>query len=203
MSVFKKIIKFIILILPLLFLTALVLDSYSIISFFQGNKEYISDMKRQVKKGPQESSTFSGGLSLNSPDDSPIPRNNNIYKLGPTEYEKADSLYPNPLELTDEVLERGKNRYEIFCIHCHGPEGRGDGPVITNVELTETEEGFPAPPSYLRAETRAFSDSRIFHIISSGQNAMFAAGHKIDEADRWAIVHYVRHLQNKYKDNEE
>ena len=85
------------------------------------------------------------------------------------------------------MLERGADRYRTFCQHCHGPTGRGDGPVAMR--------GFPAPPPFNSERALQLPDGRIFHIITYGQKNMPAHGGQIPPEDRWRIVAHVRSLQ--------
>jgi len=86
------------------------------------------------------------------------------------------------------VLQRGQQRYNIYCMACHGPLGYGDGMVV--------QRGFPAPPSY-------HSDKLLHHepighfydVISNGYGAMFSYSERVLPEDRWAIVAYVKTLQ--------
>jgi mono/diheme cytochrome c family protein len=86
------------------------------------------------------------------------------------------------------LLKRGQQRYNIYCIVCHGPLGYGDGMVV--------QRGFPAPPSY-------HSDKLLHHepighyydVISNGYGAMYSYSERIEPKDRWAVVAYVKTLQ--------
>jgi mono/diheme cytochrome c family protein len=92
-----------------------------------------------------------------------------------------------PLPLTMELLQRGRERFDIFCSVCHGRTGYGDGMVV--------QRGFPAPPSYHTQRLRAVSDGHLFDVISRGYGAMYAYAARVPVADRWAIVAYIRALQ--------
>lgn len=101
---------------------------------------------------------------------------------------KAEETLVNPLSPTMAVLERGKAKWEAFCIVCHGEMGEGDGSIVG-------PGLFAAPPTLHTDATRAFKDGRIFHVITNGQNVMPSYADKLTEPDRWAVVHYVRALQ--------
>ena len=99
---------------------------------------------------------------------------------------------PNPHkdDSSPEFILKGKERYEIYCSVCHGTGGKGDGSVAAVMAIK--------PPSLLSDKVRALPDGRIFHIITEGQGVMGPyAGQIIFERDRWAVVNYVRTLQNK------
>ncbi|MEW5422535.1 cytochrome c [Amorphus sp. 3PC139-8] len=93
----------------------------------------------------------------------------------------------HPPEVTQALLSRGQERYEIFCAPCHGLAGDADGMIV--------QRGFPAPPSYHTARLRSVSDRHIFNVISDGYGVMFPYGNRIAVRDRWSIVAYVRALQ--------
>lgn len=92
-----------------------------------------------------------------------------------------------PLGLDRSSLDRGRERYEIYCVPCHGTYGQGDGLVI--------ERGFPKPPAFGQQRLREASDGYLFDVISNGYGVMFSYGSRIDPVDRWAIVAYLRVLQ--------
>jgi mono/diheme cytochrome c family protein len=110
---------------------------------------------------------------------------------------RAEATLTNPLKRTREVLLRGQELYNTFCIVCHGERGLGDG-KITGPPPTR----FPAPPSLHTKQARAFKDGRIFHNITVGQNKMPGYADEIDVVDRWAIVHFVRALQRTMQEGE-
>jgi mono/diheme cytochrome c family protein len=86
-----------------------------------------------------------------------------------------------------QLLSRGRQRYEIYCSPCHGLSGSGDGMIV--------RRGFPAPPSYHTARLRGATAQHIFDVISNGYGVMYAYGSRVEPQDRWAIVAYVRALQ--------
>ena len=96
----------------------------------------------------------------------------------------ADRLPDRP---SAALLTRGRERYGIYCLPCHGPGGDGDGPVV--------ERGFPAPPSYHLDRLRAAPDRHFFDVVSNGYGVMLPYADRVAPADRWAIAAYVRALQ--------
>jgi len=115
-----------------------------------------------------------------------IPRG---FKPYPAEYlinEEASVRNQNPLPRTRQVLLRGQDRFNTYCIVCHGPAGEGDGSVVPQ---------FPRPPSLQSAKVRGWADGRIFHVVTMGQNLMPSYAAQVDVKDRWAIIHYIRALQ--------
>ena len=85
------------------------------------------------------------------------------------------------------LLLRGQERYAIYCMPCHSPVGDGDGPVV--------RRGFPAPPSFHDDRLRTASDRHIYDVITQGFGVMYPFADRIEPADRWAIVAFVRALQ--------
>jgi len=93
-----------------------------------------------------------------------------------------------PVKISQELLERGQKRYNIYCSPCHGLTGSGQGIVV--------KKGFLPPPSFHIDRLRDIEDGHIFDVISNGIRNMPSYRYQIQEvADRWAIVSYVRALQ--------
>ena len=85
------------------------------------------------------------------------------------------------------LLQRGQQRYDIYCTPCHSPVGDGDGLVA--------RRGFPHPPSFHQARLREVPDRHLFEVVSQGYGVMPAFADRTTLRDRWAIVAYVRALQ--------
>jgi len=92
-----------------------------------------------------------------------------------------------PLPITRELLERGQDRYGIFCSPCHGLQGDGQGMV--------TLRGMTHPPSYHQDRLRNEPNGYIYDVIANGFGAMNGYAAQLTPKDRWAIVAYVRVLQ--------
>jgi mono/diheme cytochrome c family protein len=101
--------------------------------------------------------------------------------------EVGEQRYANPLPITMALLQRGQQRFNIFCAPCHGRSGTGDGMIV--------RRGFPAPPSYHSDALRNAPDSHFYQVISDGYGVMYPYADRIAPADRWAIVAYIRALQ--------
>lgn len=102
------------------------------------------------------------------------------------------TTFPNdieefPLPVTKEMLDRGQQRYNVFCIVCHGPTGNGDGMIV--------RRGFPKPPTYNDDRLRNAPVGHFYDVITNGQGRMSSYASQIPVADRWAIVMYIRALQ--------
>jgi mono/diheme cytochrome c family protein len=92
---------------------------------------------------------------------------------------------PVPLNLA--LLERGENRFNIYCAPCHARTGNGDGIVV--------RRGYKQPPSYQDARLRAEPIGYFYDVISHGFGQMPDYAAQIQPKDRWAIAAYVRALQ--------
>lgn len=155
------------------------------------------DMQLQRSKQPlSRSEYFADSAALRTPPEKSIPIGKTAYQFSQVEFDSAIAQFTDPVPDCPSAFARGKLRFETFCVHCHGALGDATGPVITQVQPAEGEEGFPTPPSYHRPETVAMPKSRIFHIISSGQNAMLPVADRLTETDRWCIAKYVKCLQS-------
>lgn len=93
----------------------------------------------------------------------------------------------NPLPVTPVLLERGRERFNIYCAPCHSRLGDGDGMVA--------RRGFPAPPSFHTARLREAPDSHFFAVITRGYGVMYPYADRITVEDRWAVTAYIRALQ--------
>jgi mono/diheme cytochrome c family protein len=99
-----------------------------------------------------------------------------------------------PIPVTGALMRRGQERFNITCSPCHGLAGAGDG--IVSHRADALEEGTWTPPSSLHDPVvRARPDGHLFNTITNGIRNMPAYGPQIREADRWAIVAYIRALQ--------
>lgn len=92
-----------------------------------------------------------------------------------------------PFEVTEEVLLRGRERFDIFCSVCHDRAGYGEGMAV--------KRGMKRPPSLHIERLRESPPGYFFDVITNGFGAMYDLSDRIDYADRWAIVAYVRALQ--------
>jgi mono/diheme cytochrome c family protein len=92
-----------------------------------------------------------------------------------------------PLPITRDVLDRGRQRFEITCVPCHGYSGAGDGMVV--------QRGFTPPPSFHTDRLRQAPVGHFFQVITNGLGAMPDYAPQVTVTDRWAIVAYIRVLQ--------
>jgi mono/diheme cytochrome c family protein len=101
--------------------------------------------------------------------------------------ESQDAAAPRPA-VTAALIQRGQERYGIYCEMCHSPTGDGQGAVPSR--------GFPAPISFVDPRQRALEADHIYDVITKGYGVMYGLGDRIAPADRWAITLYVRALQD-------
>ena len=106
--------------------------------------------------------------------------------------------FPSSVKVTEALLHRGQERFNIYCSACHGAGGYGDGPVNKRAtELSEsTEDTHWTPPANLHApNVVAEEEGPLFNTITNGIRNMPGYGNQVAIGDRWAIIAYVRALQ--------
>jgi mono/diheme cytochrome c family protein len=106
----------------------------------------------------------------------------------------------NPLDSTADVVGAGKALYEMYCDHCHGPKGEGNGKVAEGVPVDpanpDVKKGnYNGVPNYKSDALRSMTEGHIFHVITYGKNLMWPHGSQISPEDRWKIAKYVKVLQ--------
>jgi mono/diheme cytochrome c family protein len=92
-----------------------------------------------------------------------------------------------PMAITPAVMQRGQERFNVFCSPCHGRTGSGNGMVV--------QRGFRAPPSYHEDRLRNAPVGYFFDVMTNGFGAMQDYASQVPVADRWAIAAYIRALQ--------
>ena len=107
-------------------------------------------------------------------------------QLPPGIVEYADAPVRAP-PVTLALLERGQQRYRIYCAPCHSELGDGHGMVV--------QRGFPLPPSYHTERLRQASVQHLYAVITDGYGAMYSFAASVQPQDRWAIAAYIRALQ--------
>jgi mono/diheme cytochrome c family protein len=151
--------------------------------------EYFPDMARTARYNAFESNpNFADGSTLRTPPPGTIPRG--LLPLSSEAATPPGTTPENPFKADDNAAgDRGAVVFNTYCVPCHGATAAGDGLVV--------QHGFPAPPTLLRARTRAMSDAQIFGIISNGSGAMPSYAAQISRDDRWKAVLHVRKLQHQ------
>jgi hypothetical protein len=148
-------------------------------------------MDNQPKYRPQAAGDFFlNGSGMRSPVEGTVARGQldvtSAYVTG-IDPNTGDTLLKSPVVYTTVGMERGRERYNIFCAICHGQVGDGTGTII--------KKGFVVPPSFHTDQIRNYSDGRIFDVISKGIRNMPKYADQIPVDDRWLITNYVRALQ--------
>lgn len=92
-----------------------------------------------------------------------------------------------PYQLSAEMIDRGEQRFNIFCAPCHARTGNGDGMVV--------RRGFKKPPTFHQERLRTQPVGYFFDVITNGFGTMPAYADQVPVRDRWAIVAYIRALQ--------
>lgn len=113
-----------------------------------------------------------------------------LYPNTPEGYKTAGEDLVNPVELTEEVLAEGKEMFEIFCDHCHGEKGEGNGKIVQNKNL-------PPVPSYLSPALKDLPAGKMFHTTQYGKGLMGSHASQLSAEERWKIIHYVYELQGR------
>lgn len=98
---------------------------------------------------------------------------------------KESNAFPLPID--QALLQRGEERYNIFCSPCHGLQGDGNGMVAMR--------GMKHPPTYHQDRLRQVTNGYLYDIVTNGFGAMLSYSAQIPPRDRWAIVAYMRALQ--------
>ncbi len=148
--------------------------------------EYMPDMARGPGfKAFEPNPATRDGITLQRPVAGTIARGHLPfrYEKGEAEAERAGRELTNPYRATPAVLEKGKGLYRIYCMVCHGEQGKGDGPIAGKI---------PPPPSYRSDRLLAFPPGRIFHVISRGANKMPSYAAQLAPDERWLVVTYVQ-----------
>jgi mono/diheme cytochrome c family protein len=148
-----------------------------------------ADMYEQPKYNPMEpSSFFDDGTSARPRVAGTVARGelriDDHFYQGKVNGLDADTF---PIHVTQAVIERGQERYRIYCVPCHGELGDGNGMIV--------QRGFPKPPSYHEEPLRSQPVGHYFDVISRGHGVMYSYAARVAPDDRWAIVAYIRALQ--------
>ena len=98
-----------------------------------------------------------------------------------------NSPAPSAPPLTMALLERGQDRFRIFCTPCHSELGDGNGMIV--------QRGFPHPPSYHEQRLVDAPTQHFYDVMTNGYGAMYSFAGRVPPEDRWAIAAYIRALQ--------
>jgi len=147
------------------------------------------DMHLQPKYNPEVPSTFfSDGRSSREPVIGTVAqgelRIDELLYAGKIDGKIADVF---PFAITAADLNRGRERFNIYCTPCHGYTGDGDGMIV--------QRGFPAPPSYHIDRLRQAPAGHFFDVMTHGFGLMYSYAASVSPEDRWRITAYIRALQ--------
>ena len=158
--------------------------SAACVIFASGCQYLRQDMANQPKnKALSPSDFFPDGRSERPLIENTVARGS----LANDELHVAKESNEFPLPVNQELLERGEDRYKIFCTPCHGLQGDGNGFVAMR--------GMKHPPSYHQDRLRNSPNGYYYDVITNGFGQMLGYSAQIPPRDRWAIVAYVRALQ--------
>lgn len=156
----------------------------------------IPDMDQQFKyKAQSENPIFADHRAMRTPVPGTVARGelkeDDRFYRGTSNGEWVTTF---PIPVTSELMERGRQRFDIFCSPCHGLDGSGRGAVAQRAD--ELHEPKWVPPADLHSElVRGRPLGELFNTITHGIRNMPPYGSQIPEKDRWAILAYVRALQ--------
>jgi mono/diheme cytochrome c family protein len=188
------------------YVTALLVVLTISIAGFRGRRstqppiEVFPDMNRQAKYKPQAGSRFFADGRADRPlPAGAVPRGRTIAQ-DPDFLREDDFLYrgrtaagefargfPQQLALDEKFMQRGKERFTIYCAPCHGALGDGQG-------ITKSY-GMATTASYHDDRIRKMPEGEIFNTITNGKNTMSPYADKLGPEDRWAVIAYVRALE--------
>jgi mono/diheme cytochrome c family protein len=154
-----------------------------------------SEMYNQPRYEPLERSEFfedsasarplvAGTVPQIDPRGMPQVRDASVFLTGKEGGRLAES---SPFPVDRRVLERGQERYHIFCTPCHGELGDGQGIIV--------KRGFTPPPDFSSDRLRAEPLGHFFDVITHGHGVMYSYASRVPPQDRWSIAAYIRALQ--------
>jgi mono/diheme cytochrome c family protein len=133
------------------------------------DQESVRTYKKEIPEMPPEAIPTAGGFQiLNSADPKSLK---------------------NPLPYTKEAVDQGKEAYFYFCVQCHGPKADGNGTVGQSFA--------PLPANLTESAVQGQSDGELFSKISLGFGRHPFLASTVSEADRWAVVNYIRSLKKE------
>jgi len=164
--------------------------------------ELFPDMDRQAKLRPQEPNHFfANGVSSQLPPAGTIARSQPVETAAGAVYRFEDSpvntgrvtgttnfVETNPLAVNEVLLQRGRERFDIYCAPCHGRTGDGNG-------ITKRIGVMSAVANLHDQRIVEMTDGEIFNTVTYGKGLMGAAGPLVPTEDRWAVIAYLRALQ--------
>jgi mono/diheme cytochrome c family protein len=158
--------------------------------------EYMPDMYRSPSietyvdygelRGKQGNDSLKNTLTARTPVNGSIPRGFTPYPYENSihGYNQAGEFLRSPFDYTEETVNKGKELYGMFCVHCHGATGQGDG------SLVEREVFPPLPVKF--SENLTLAEGKMFHSITFGKGLMGPHASQLTQEERWMLIHYIR-----------
>lgn len=134
------------------------------------------------------SGLFADGRAMRSPPEHVVRNDQPADAVLRTGRRNAVWVEHSPVPFTTAVLERGRDRFGVYCAPCHGFGGTAGTPIGQAMRLQP-------PPSLHEPRIRALSDGYLFGVVSGGYGLMPSYANQLPARDRWAVVGYVRALQ--------
>ena len=156
------------------------------LDYLLGRIDALSTMRRSVSFDPQSFARLPAPNTV--PVESPVGEV--LPPFGQAQLDSVGAVLTNPLEPTPEVLARGEFVYSNVCLACHGEAGAGNGPVVGPGK-------FPLGPTVVGGTALTRSDGYLYGVIRVGRGLMPPYADRVSHNDRWAIVHYIRQLQQQ------
>jgi mono/diheme cytochrome c family protein len=152
--------------------------------FLRSNTEFFTGKKSRTTAGPGTQSIQ--GQGQNQP-----PPQAQVQQAGAGANAYPDDIDYFPIPVNEEVVQRGRERYNIFCSACHGFTGNGDGMIV--------RRGFRRAASFNDDRLREAPVGHFFDAMTNGWGAMPSYAPQIAVQDRWAIIAYIRALQESQR----
>ncbi len=138
----------------------------------------------------EETPFFEDGGVARTPVENTVPRgflrdDAHLYQGKDTDGEFVKAF---PFAITEQILARGRDRYNIYCLVCHGATGEGDGIVV--------RRGYTKPLSFHEDRLKKSTPGYFFDVITNGIGVMADFKAELTPEDRWAVTAYVQALQN-------
>ena len=160
--------------------------------------EYMPDMYRSPAiepyvdygelRGNYSDAKYTDKMTARHPVEGTIPRG-----FMPYGYENSlegDSLaslnLKNPIAYSENVVADGEELYSMFCVHCHGKTGQGDGILVQRDKFP------PLPVTAHFSPTLELTEGKMFHTITYGKGLMGSHASQLNKEERWKLVHYIR-----------
>jgi mono/diheme cytochrome c family protein len=158
--------------------------------------EYMPDMYRSPSveayvdygelRGKQGNDSIRNRMSASMPVEGTIPRGFMPYPYENSieGYNLAGENLKSPFPSTTETIAEGKVLYGMFCVHCHGTTGQGDGILV------QREKFPPLPIKFIPGLD--LPEGKMFHVVTFGKGLMGSHSSQLNKEERWKIIHYIR-----------